>query len=426
MARGLGLIVLALSSSGALLACGGSAGEGTGDLAVSFELFRGGANVPCSEATEVRRVEARLFAGATAVAGFPRDVDCASGRFELRALPAGSYTVELVARGEVGGEADAALFRARSTVEIPGAGEVSLSLKPEVAYLTLTWTFGEEGLAPCGNEVASVGVIVSAGGSQAGAFRGTFPCTGTPLAIPQPFALQSYTIRLDANSAEGFPLYSLTDRRLLDRGQNSYAAVLAPLGGRLYLDWEFALGMERTRDCSGPSVRVGELRATVRSLEGGQSVVERISCAEPRPYALKASRFTEGRRLEVELLAEGERHQWRSVETFVMPSRDRAAAPAALRQVGTATVSFTVSSTCAGAMTTGYRVRVVDKAADRGAPPTLEADLAPDARVLGIPYLVYGEYGVRVQQLLGRSVGCSVEGSRTIRARRNDWDALRL
>src|SRR6185503_2825098 len=147
-----------------------------------------------------------------------------------------------------------------------------VSLRPEVAFLTVNWSFGSSGLLPCDTEVGDVDVLVSTGTAQGTAFHQRFACMDTPVVVPAPLPLASYTIQIDAYSSQEFILFSGTAVRALERGDNDLTVMLAALGGRLYMDWSFSIGGQPIRPCDDPRVNVVPIDATVRSTEGGNII----------------------------------------------------------------------------------------------------------------------------------------------------------
>lgn len=406
-----------------LVGCGGeSAGTGTG-LTFDYRLFRRGENVACDAAPEVREVMVTLFLPSSGVprAGWPRTVDC-TGHFEALDVEPGKHVIQVEAIGDLQGDPSAVLYTARTEVDLPQDGAVELSLEPEIAFLDLSWAFGSDMLAPCATEVASVDAIVASG--SADPFNATYDCNASPVSIEMPFAVQSYAIRLTANSAEGFPLFDAEVRHTLEPGVNPVNLALMPQGGRVLLDFSFVIGPGlTTRMCDDPNVMAEEVTATLDNLEGGFTVTETFACDEPRPYAFKSSRFTAGRMLELTLEAEAAAARFKGTERFIMPEGDRMGDLLPLEPVGTASVTVMVeSSTCAGDVD---RFEVSLTAAGEST-PAFEADIEPPSSGVAAEDLPYGEYAVEVLEVVNGQVLCTASGTRTIDARENDWDPFRL
>lgn len=414
---GLGTLLLA-----GLGGCGGEASSG--GLSLTFDLSRGDDPVACSEVSEVREVTLRIRdAQGQLVSGVPTRADCATGAVEVPSLADGTYTVELTATGDLAGDPGATLFSA--TQEVTSPGGAAITLMPRVAFLSLGWTFGQDDLLPCGAEVEAVSVIVSTGAGTVGSYSGTFGCTETPVVIPQPFDLQEYTIQVEANSAEGFPLFTHTASRLLDRGANTYTAVLTPLGGQIFVDWAFAVRPDDmpVRMCDAPSVQVDELTITIESLEGGVTVSDTVACTEPmRPFAFTKARFTQGRRLALTLSADGAQ-RFEAYQEFVMPDGDRVGDRSTLFAVGTATVAVEVeTATCAPASTTGFAIEAT--LVDVDAEQTVSVEIGPADRSAALDGLWFGEWDVEAAVITPQGRQCARTVRRTVSQRQNAWDPV--
>lgn len=414
-----GKLIGALALLTLLASCGGeSSGVGTG-LTFDYQLFRRGQNVSCDAAPEVREVMVTLFLPSSGVprAGWPRTVDC-TGRFEAPDVEPGRHVVQVEAVGDLQGDPAAVLYEARTEVTLPEDGDFELSLEPEIAFLDLSWSFGSDMLAPCATEVASVDLIVAAGSGDP--FMASYDCQASPVSIEMPFAVQSYAIRLTANSAEGFPLFDAEARHTLEPGVNPFNLVLMPQGGRVLLDFSFVIGPGlTTRMCDDPNVMADEVTATLHNLEGGFTVEETFACDEPRPYAFRSARFTAGRMLELELVAEADVARFKAVERFTMPEGDRLGDLISLEPVGTASVSVLVSSsTCAGDVDR-FEVAVTETG---GSAPILEEEILPPASGLTVVDLPYGDYQIDVAEVVNGQILCTARGIRTIEGRENDWD----
>ncbi len=414
----IGLVALVLG------ACGGSdTGTGAVSVPLTVKFLRGGEGRTCGQVGGVTHLDVSVYAppGNVLRGGFPQRFDCVDSL--VLQLPAGDQVIEVVARGTLGSDSEAALYRIRSEIGVDGA-PLALVLLPEVAFLELAWTFGSDNLAPCGTEVELIQVRVATGGSQAPAFEGAFPCGQGSAVLPAPLELTMYTIDVVAPSAEGFPLFTHQARRLLDRGDNQYTALLQPQGGRLYLDWEFGIGSNIVRDCASREVGVQSIKATVLSREGGTEVSETILCTEARPYAFRAARFTQGRQLSLVLEAEGQA-RFVAREDFTMTAGDRSGERLVMVPVGTATVSFAATSSCTLVNWDATEL-TVSPVGQRGGPAPLEQRLGRDVRSAVLNDLPYGRYRVQLVQRLGSQKGCQADEEREIAARQNEWVPFEL
>jgi hypothetical protein len=400
-------------------------------MRISFLIAKGGKDVACASVKEIEDVTVTLHAadGRTVIAGFPKIADCSSGVLETSVAP-GNYALEVVAEGHVGSE-KGVLFTAH-TMTTPDMKDVQLSLKPEVAYLTIVWSFENQDLMPClSNDVDHVQVTISTGSTHA-SFDRAFPCMATPVAIDEPFPLDSFTILIQAFSDQGAPLFSRTVMRTPERGDQEVDLVLTPLGGSLFLDWQFGIRAELTRACNDPRVDVATIAATVVSLEGGQPISDHFDCAVGRPYRFRAARFRPGRSLELDLVGEsvigGEPMRFKGVDVFTMPDGDKTwMPPLTMYAVGTATVAIRIAtSTCSTQIFDGFEVKVTT--ADSGTPPRRVFDQRLDHGVssVAVEDLPYGAYLIEVSQILNQTPLCRAEKTRTIDARYNMWDPFVL
>ena len=415
-------------AGGMAAACGDSSdGSDTVELRFNFTLNRAGQQVRCTDTPEVDRVEVMLFLadGVTLWPGFPMDADCDASTFIFPGLRAGEYVVQLQARGPLDGDPDAVLFRQVQSIVLPVLPTLPLTieLEPEVAFLELSWTFGEDGLARCANEVGAIQVIVATPGGQTGAFSTRLDCTGPlPVRLPRPFAPQEYIIQVEALSpVDNLRLFQHTVQRFLVRGENPYLAVLEPLGGRLNFDWQFAVAQDTFTDCDAPVVDVSSIVIQVSSREGGGGVDEAVAACTDAPYAFLPNRYTQGRLLAAELTAEG-MHTFVGEQLFTMPDGDYDSGRITLHAVGTATLATTVqTATCAEGLVVGYEVNI-----DGPGPVSGDFDtFGPPTSSVALSRLRYGEYDVEIVQLLdGGAAQCSARGLRRIDARANDWDVF--
>lgn len=419
-----------------LPACGSGVESGPA-FQVSFDISRGSLSVLCDGLPEIDRVEVLVFAqGVRGVRpGFPQSADCARGRFTTRDLPAGRYDFEFRARGAVGGRPDEVLFRATETLTVPDDDGAAVRLEPEVAYLTIAWTFGDGVLAPCGTEVDRIRVVVRDEANPAGDFIESYGCTDTGRAgvfLPTPFRIQEYTVQLDAESTVGLPLFTHSAQRLLKRGDNTYTAVLGPLGGQVFVDWEFIIGADRIRMCDAARVKVDRLSVRLGGLgglggleRGGVDFASEISCTESRPVALHGVRFVPGRELRLELSAAGGTADFYGEQVFTMPDRDYRDALVPLERVGSATVSIQViTSSCAPPVERVHEVRLWRGGALRVERETVLAE--GEALQVGYDRLRYGTYDVEVTQRLQDVISCMSTQPRVIDARHNRWDPVFL
>lgn len=397
-------------------ACAADADSDPGALTVEVQIERGGLNTACAEVPGIDRLELRLLNQGTNTLrpGFPQPFDCQSGLTQVVAAP-GAYVLEVAAIGSLDGTPNSTLYSARSPVTLPNAETLRLSLKPEAAFLTLEWTYGDTNQDPCVNEVAYVLARI-------GGYEEQVTCQPGPLALNRAFGLRSYTIEISALSGEGVPLYVHRTERQLQRGDNQYSAVLAPRGHRLYLDWEFGKAGSRIRACSDPEVMVDEVVLEVGDREGGAPIVERVPCAASRPYALRASRFFAGRELILRLFASGAA-EFSAQTQFTMPDEDYQSEPLTLEARGDVTMGLVVGTASCGVAS---RFDLAVRTADRNNAVVAEASLndpGEAAEFLGLPY---GRYQVEVVQQGQGGPGCRAQGLRTVDAPTVTWEPLQL
>lgn len=416
---------LVLSFAPLFAACGGEAE--TDELRGSFRLLRGAGPVSCASEPAVRRVELSLYdeSGVSRRPGYPKTLSCADGAFAIPGVALGRHLVRIAALGEVGTADEEVMFTAERVVDFPADNELAFELRPEVAFFELAWTFAPHGdLGPCEGEVASVQVFVSSGTSEGAAFSGSFGCAETPKALNGAFAPRMYTVRLDARSREGFTVYSVTQNRLLSRGENRFDAALEPLGGQLRLDWQFRVaGGAPIQSCDDGEVGVGQVSVRVAGATGGDAVEETVACDAVRPHALTAARFTRGRELVVTLRAEGT-HRFLGQRAFTMPEGDHELPLLTLRAVGNVALGFSVtsSSACSPERVDRYVAELREPGGDRA----YEGTAAPEARAIAFSDVVYGMYDVRLMGFSGEDELCRVQAARTVGARENDWTDFSL
>jgi hypothetical protein len=417
-----------LASLLALAACGSDASVSRG-VSVSYVFETGGGDVGCDQVAGIDHVKIDVLApdGITSRLGFPITRACTTDAFTTPAVPAGANILVVSAIGNVEGDANATLYDARMMISAPTSGTTQLVLKPEVAYLSVSWTFGDQMLLPCATEVAYVEVLISTGTTHQSAFMQRFMCSATPAANLGPFSVGSYSVEIDAYSNQGFILFNnMATMRSFERGsKNTYDAVLAPLGGLLQLDWTFDIRGVMNKACDDMSVRVQTITATVKDLQGGPAATEPISCAVTRPYAFQQERFRQGRNLDLTLIGEGaERFKYEG--KFTMPDHDWNPGTLVMNAVGSATVSIALgTSTCGTTLFDFFRVSVTP-ADPPMSPPLTAQNLAPGATSLAVVDAPYGAYLIEVDQMLNNMPICSVQGSRTIASRQNQWDPFKF
>ena len=386
---------------------------------VFFSIRRGGQRTSCAAGREFERVEAVVYQsdGLTPLANYPVEVDCSVNGFTLVGLSEGDFVLEIRAVGIPSGDPDAVLFRAREAFQFPRARPLDLELLPEVVFLDLAWTFGNLGSAPCFSEVGQVGVTLESV-TSASSFSAEFGCSETPVRVARPFPAGEYTIEVEARSAFGGDvLFIHKARRFFVNGDNPYLAVLEPLGGRLNLDWRFAVGADEFTACDAEAVAVTTVGIEVVDGDGnGPSAAAAADCTDA-PFEFPEARYTQGRLLSVILRAEG-MHRFEGREDFEMPSGDYDSGRLTLHAVGTATLAITVrTATCAEDDVLAYAVTAEG--------PTDFSDqlesFAPDHPFAGLAGLRYGSYVVEVAQLTADGVQCAARGERRIRFADNAW-----
>lgn len=408
-----------------LAACGQSGeDEVPNPLNVRFDLARFGQSVSCSEATEVDRVEVTLLRtdGITVLNGFPVEADCSTGQLSVDWPSGGEYLLDVTAFGLLDGDPSTVLYTARVRVSQPTPEVVDLTLVPEVSFLELEWTFREDGLAPCATEVGQVQVTVGNPGGQTPPYVGRFDCTETPVRLPRPFIAQEYLILVEALSpVERFRLFVDTVSRILVKGDNSYLAALQPLGGRLNIDWQFAVGMDESTDCDADFVGNPTVDIEVRSREGDNDVATAEAGCRMAPFAFTTRRYTQGRLLTVALTAEANLHRFEGQQDFIMPDGDYDTGRLTLHAVGTATLAVNVeSASCDESAVTGYEVMVAG-------PTDFSSQIVefdPATPSVALTGLWYGTYDIEIVQQTTRGAQCTAQGQRRIAGRKNDWAPL--
>lgn len=401
-----------------------SLSDGDTGVAASFSIFKDGMNVPCASIPEIQRVEVIVYAtdGVTRRPGFPMPADCQSGQVFLYNLGEGSHELEFVAHGQALGADDAVLFRAKSPISVPSSTEINLSLRPEVAFLTIGWTFQNSDFDPCESEVAEIIVRLGASTGQSVNFDTSADCEETPLRVPVPLPLLNYTIIVEAYSIDNFQIYSATAQRVLERGENTLNMTLMPLGSVVYLDWQFEIGSMSIRACDDPRVSTASISVTIDP-DVGDAATELIDCTADRPYGFKKDRYPLGRTLEIEVVAEG-------AARFVASKRisttgdDLYVPILVLEAVGTSSLAFSVqTATCAAASFDGIGV-VAAKVDDLTR--IVAQELPADAMGVIFEDLEYGEYEVVVSLLDGDTPICTSRGHGVINSRETAWDPIAL
>ncbi len=418
---------LAVAASLAVSGCGGESNSEGAAITVTFQVFDRGQNQACSAVSEITAVSATVFAadGIGKLPGYPKDADCAAGSVDLDLAP-GEYVLEIVAIGRLGPQDGMPLFKSRGPLSVPNDDNREISLRPEVSRFELGWAFGDRMLEPCDDEVDSVVVLISVG--QDPWYRATHDCRDTPLKIAALFAPRTYTLSVTAKSEQDYPVYRYEMPQILLPDENTFTAPLKAVGGQLRLDWEFAVGaMAGITSCNDPQVGISTMRLSVTTPLGDDPVNEEIGCVVSRPYAIRASRFTQGRPLIFEIIAEGV-HRFRHAQAFTMPMGDHNLGLVTMQAVGSATVSWTIGagSACAGVPLEQVGVVITDPNAMMGAPPILAAEAAPMSTQLAMPHVPYGDHDVTLIGVSNMTPVCNVTETRSITGRDNIWAPFQL
>lgn len=411
-----------------LSACGGESSDAVG-FDLEFRVTRQERSLACSEVPEIRSARVTVFRadGVTVMPAWPKSADCASGALVDRTVPAGDYVIEVAALGELAGESDVVLFKARREVTLPSSEPIIMSLMPEVAFLTISWSFKTlDNLGPCEEEIGRIALYVSTGAAGPGSYNNLdLGCDQGPFELPTPFLPQRYTVRLEAYSElTGRLLYTFGEDRLLERGENPpFHAIFQPIGGRLIFDWRFAVRGAIYQACNDPQVGASEVLATVQNRAGDEPFISPIACDTQRPHALQGVRYTQGQELDIELAAEGV-ERFYAAQALRMPQGDADLGMLTLQAVGSATVAFTVtaSSACAGGVA-GFDVTLSDPVTQA---TVVENRLGPMERSLPLADVPFGEYRVRIAGTNGPTVICETSGLRTIEGRSSVWDPFAL
>ncbi len=418
----------AVALSAALAACGTddpSSPEDAG-FTVAFSLSKGGTEqLPCSAVPDVDRVRVRVLAsdGISPLLGWPQQADCALGTFTDKGLGEGTYFLELTAQGELFGDPEATLFKARRQFTLPADRDIEISLAPEVAFLEVTWSFATGDLAPC-SEIESLTLAIGTGAGSGSYNKSNIDCTAGRFAVPTPLLPQNLSLTMSALSkVSGSTLYTVAENRLLERGQNPpFAVVFRPLGGELLFDWAFLVGAASITACDDARVGVSSLHARVVDPQGEDFAAD-IPCAGQRPVRFPGERFTQGRALILELSAEGVQ-RFAFSRPFTTTAGDTDLGLLQLPAVGSATVTVTrqAGSSCVAGID---RVRVqVTPVGERT--PILSVELPTTGGMVPVLDVPLGDYTVEAAGLQGAAVGCQTGGPRTIAGRTNRWEPLEL
>lgn len=423
--RSFSLAVVALLAANVVSCAGDSSGSRPENSQVSFKIFKSGMNVDCSAVPEIVRVQVTAFAGdgITRRPGYPRDVNCQEGQVSLSDLDGGDHILEIAAHGKILGDDDAVLFKAKTPISLPTSG-TELSLKPEVSYLSIDWTFENEELAPCAEQVGDIEVLLAATTGPRLTFSKKVACTETPLEIPLPLPVLNYTIRVDAYSPEDFPVYTATVQRVLERGDNDLQVILQRIGAAVFFDWQFEIGTMSVRPCNDARVDTSEIQVTIGPQHAPARAMETVQCASDRPHQFLADRFPASPTpLAIDIVAEGAA---RFIGGRVVDStgEDIDAGTIILRAVGTATASFSIAtSTCATARYDGFSVYAVNELQPN---EVFGQDLEMNADTAIFEDLPYGTYGVLLLETFGGVPVCTARGRGVIEDRTAAWPPIRL
>jgi len=407
----------------ALIACSGDGSDGS-TVKVKFQVFRDGGNVACSSIDDIKKTEVSLRSGGGIfeVTGFPREVSCADGMFEL-SVKEGEYLLQITAYDETSLE----LYQARRNIVIPDSNVLEFSLEPQKARLHLNWSFETmDDLTPCTDQVAELDLTVAASGASGDAYNARLKCTDGPVWLDRYFSPRTYTVLLIAISPDGYTVFKKRETRVLERGQNEYHAILDPEGGRLMMEWQFRLPSGTiVSDCNEAEVVLDEIELTVSTDLGDDPVKETIACAQNGTYVSNTKRFTKGSPLKFELLGNGA-HRYRYYEFFLMPDGDKNFELVTLEPVGNASLiwSKTATSGCQTQENFSYHITVTD---EEDGEKVLEAEASQSHSNHAITDLPYGSYMVDIVGKNEQSTFCQVSGLRVIdRGGDNAWAAFEL
>jgi len=419
---------LVLAGTLLIAACGGDSAP-SGGLTVHFQLSKGGLK-DCKDVREVRAVSVKVLGadGVTALPGWPKTADCGTGVFTDSTVPAGSYTIEVIATGDLFDDPKATLFKVRREITLPGDSNITIALAPEVAFLAVSWTFSTTGdLSPCTDEIDTVSIFLGSGAAGAGTFTETdLPCAMGTYAIPTPLLAQNYTVKLDAYAKNtGRKIYDVDEQRLLERGDNpTFAVVFEPVGGRLLFDWQFAiLGTAPITACDDARVGVSSVVAQITTNAGDDPIDVEIPCAAQRPFAVPGARFTEGKQLYVTLTAEGVQ-RFRGTRPIITHAGDTDLGLIPLAAVGSATVTVTRTATTAcPAQISGISVLVTPVS---GRAPTVMTTIDAMGGTVPVLDVPLDEYDVVAEGLVNGVSACRVARREIISGRANRWRPIEL
>ncbi len=424
--RSVAAVGLAWGLVSAAAGCGDdddAAADASSGVELVFVDQFGSSALNCSQVGGASTIVIDLFApdGTTARLGYPQTFGCTGDRVRLFSLPEGNHIIEVTFQGQLGLEANAPLYRGRQAISAPSIGPIIVRLGSLFGTLTLAWTFGDASPSPCTDEVGAIDVTLVPLTRPVGTYEGVFDCDATPVEVPGRLAALAYLISLQARSrTTNAILYEHAATRIFVPGNNDYLALLEPSGGRITLDWRFAVGAEELIACDGPAVDVDEVSVVVEST----SRVDRIDVpCTSGPILFNARRYPPEAEVTATLAAEGV-HRFEGGRTFVMPEGDFDAGQLVLHAVGTATLAVDVTTpACAQAVVDGYDVSIAGPT-DFG--DQLES-LVPDHPTAALAGLRYGAYEIEVaQRLADDETGCRVSGIRQVQERANHWAPFEL
>ena len=408
---------------GVLAGCGGGDSEGSA-LRVSFKVFRDGANINCADVTDIEKtqVSVRSGGGVVEVAGFPRDISCMDGAFDLK-LADGEYIVEVTAFDS----SNAEIYQATRTVSIPATEPLVFSLEPQKARLNLSWSFEMmDQLMPCTDEVGSVDVTISASGTSGDSFNAQFDCTGGGVWLDRYFNPRTYTVLIIGTSSEGYTLFKTRDTVVLERGENEIHAILNPEGGQISLDWQFKTSDGRlVSDCADMDVDLTEIQLEITTDFGDEPIMLKLECGNDQPYVLKFKRFTQGTALKFELLGDGA-HRYRYYEEFLMPVGDKVFGLLTLNPVGDASIFWTKTATSGCNMQSNFEYELTVTHEESGI-NVLDESVGQTQSNIPIKDLPYGDYLVEIAGKNMQDTFCRASGTRVIDQRGdNAWAVFEL